>query len=125
MEPSAGTYAVGAPIGLVWEMYDLAERDGQSKYRLAIVVERTNKSGVSFAAAKLLDGLGRVVGRNRSDRDRLTISFDRTVASAPTAVEFLKLDLSGSPAGDYRLRVDVTDLATQRKTSRQTELRIR
>ena len=125
MEPSVGTYAAGAPIGLVWEMYDLVARDGQSKYRLAIVVERTGKGGVGFAAAKLLDGLGRAIGRTKNERDRLTISFDRAVAAAATQVEFLKLDLSSSPVGEYRLRVEVTDLQNQMKTSRQTEFRIR
>ncbi len=125
MEPSVGSYAAGSPIGLVWEMYDLAERDGQNNYRLSIVVERASKGGVAFAAARLLDGLGRVVGRTKNERDRLTISFDRAVASASTLVEFLKLDLSNSPAGEYRLRVEVIDLQNQMKTSRQTEFRIR
>ena len=124
MQPSVGEYVKGSSIGLLWEMYDLIAKDGQNKYRLAVTIERVNKGGAAGFAARVFDGLGKTLGRAQGGRDQLTISFDRTVPSANTLVEFLKLDLSDSPSGAYRLRVDVTDLANQRKTTRQTSFRI-
>lgn len=125
IEPNAGIFDARSQIGLVWEMYDLAARDGQNKYRLAVTVERVTKGGATGFAARIFDGLGRSVGREQRGRDRLTVSFDRTVASANTLVEYLALDLSDSPSGEYRLRVDIIDLTNQKKTSRQTAFTIR
>jgi len=109
----------------VWEMYDLVPRDGTVSYRLSVVVERTDRSAAGSFAARLVDGLGRTVGREQTSRDRIAIGFDRTAAAAGTVVEFLSLDLSDQSAGNYRLRVEVTDRATGRKTSRLTEFTIR
>ncbi len=125
VEPNPGIFRSATPIGLVWELYELVARDGQHKYRLAVTVERITRGGASGLAARMLDGLGRTVGRAQTGRDRLTISFDRTVASAPTLVEYLSLDLSNPPAGEYRLRVEITDLATQKTASRVTQFLIR
>jgi GWxTD domain-containing protein len=125
MEPNAGTFAAGSSIGLLWEMYDFAERDGSTKYRIAITVDRVDRTGVAGFAARLVDGLGRTLGRQQTTRSNLTISFERSAAAAPALVEFLSLDLADATAGAYRLRVEVTDSGTGQKTSRQTEFRIR
>ena len=123
--PNVGDFAPGASVGLVWEMYDLAAKDGNSQYRLAISVERTERGGALGFAVRVADGLGRAVGRTQQGRDKFTITFDKTAAAAATLVEYLSLDMASSPAGSYRLRVEVTDLATQKKSSRDTEFRIR
>ncbi len=122
---NTGSFTSRAPIGMVWELYDLAPRDGQNRYRMAVTVERVSKGGIVGLAAQLFDGIGRSIGREQRGRDKLTISFDRTVAAANTLVEYLSLDLADSPAGEYRLRVEITDLVTQKLTSRQTEFSIR
>jgi len=122
---NTGSFAARTPIGMVWELYELAPRDGQNRYRMAVSVERVGKGGIAGLAARLLDGVGRSIGREQRGRDKLTISFDRTVAAANTLVEYLSLDLADSPAGEYRLRIDITDLVTQKATSRQTEFFIR
>lgn len=125
IEPGLGSYVRGASIGLLWEMYDLVAREGANKYRVAIAVERTDRSAVGSFAARLLDGVGRTIGRQQVSRDKLTISFDRSVAAAPSLVEFLSLDLSDASAGNYRLRVEIVDLVSNKKTSSQTEFTIR
>ena len=125
MDPGMGSYSKGSSIGLVWELYDLAAREGSTKYRVTIAVERTDKTAVGSFAARLVDGLGRAVGRQQVSRDKLTISFDRTSASAPVQVEFLSLDLAGASPGDYRLRVDVSDLIAGKKTSRASVFTVR
>ena len=125
IEPGLGMYRKGASIGLVWEMYELAARDGSSRYRVSIAVERMDRTTIGNFAARVIDGVGRTMGREQTSRDKLTIAFDRSAASAPTIVEFLSLDLSDASIGGYRLRVEITDAVSGKKTSRETVFSIR
>jgi hypothetical protein len=123
--PGVGEFAAGGTLGLLWEVYEAGIRDGNARYRVTITVERVDRSGVSGFSLRVLEGLGRAVTRTQRGRDKFSITFDRTAAAAPTLVEYLSLDLSGSPAGGYTLRLDVEDLVSRNKTSRTTEFRIR
>lgn len=123
--PSQGTYERGAAVGMVWEMYDLVAREGSSKYRLAVEVQRADRSTLGSFAARVVDRLGQTVGREQTSRDKIVIGFDRTAAAAATIVEFFSLDLSEQSSGRYRLRVEITDLGNGKKTSRSTEFTIR
>ena len=123
--PNAGSFARGGSVGLLWELYDLTPRDGLTKYRVAITVEREDRTGATGFAVRVLDNLGRAVGRAQQSRDRFTISFDRQAGALPVLVEYLSLDMTQAPAGGYRLRVEVTDLSNQKKTARITEFRMR
>jgi len=123
--PNAGRIARGSALGLLWEMYDLVPKNGTTSYRVAITVERENRMGAVGFAVRVLDNLGRAVGRAQQFRDRFTISFDRQGSALPVLVEYLSLDMTQAPSGGYRLRVEVTDLANQKKTARNTEFRIR
>ena len=49
----------------------------------------------------------------------------RKVAARATQVEYVTLDWMGESRGDYRLRMEVTDLNGQKKSSRETTLTIR
>jgi len=122
---NTGDFTVGSPIGLLWEMYDLAARDGRTTYRLNLRVTRIEGGGSLRVAARAFDNLGRALGRTSSGRRGLTITFDRTVAAAPVLVEYLSLDMADAAPGRYRLEVKVVDLATKRVTTRDTEFRIR
>lgn len=123
--PNAGSVARGSALGLLWEMYDLVPKNGMTTYRVAITVERENRMGAVGFAVRVLDNLGRAVGRAQQFRDRFTISFDRQGSALPVLVEYLSLDMTQAPSGGYRLRVEVTDLVNQKKTARNTEFRIR
>ena len=125
ISPNAGIYSVGSSIGLLWEMYDLAAANGQSKYRVSVRVDRADRQGLAGFAGRLVDGIGQTLGRQQAARNNLTITFDRAVAAAPSLVEFLSLDLSDAAAAEYRLRIEVTDLATGKKSLRETGFRIR
>lgn len=122
--PSAGSFARGSAVGLLWEMYDLRPTDGASAYRVAITVERADRAGAAGVAFRVLDNLGRAIGRAQGSRDRFTIAFDRQAAARAELVEYLSLDMTQAPVGTYRLRVEVTDLATRQKTARDTEFRM-
>jgi hypothetical protein len=121
--PSAGTFS-DPRIGLVWEIYELTNREGQSKYRIDIAVERVSK-GISGFAARVVDNLGRTVGREQRGMNRLSFGFDRTAAATATLVEYLTINLSDATAGEYRLRVSVTDQATRQRRERVTSFNIR
>lgn len=123
--PSQGTYERGAAVGMVWEMYDLVAREGSSKYRLAVEVQRADRSTLGSFAARVVDRLGQTVGREQTSRNKIVIGFERTAAAAATIVEFFSLDLSEQSSGQYRLRVEITDLGNGKKTSRSTEFTIR
>ena len=123
--PNVGRIARGSALGLLWEMYDLVPKNGTTSYRVAITVERENRMGAVGFAVRVLDNLGRAVGRAQQFRDRFTISFDRQGSALPVLVEYLSLDMTQAPSGGYRLRVEVTDLANQKKTARNTAFRIR
>lgn len=125
MTPSVGEYSAGASVGLVWELYQLTAKDGSSKYRVAIEVERTDRSALGGFTARVVDGLGRTLGRQRTSRDKLTISYDRSAAAANVLVEFMSIDMSVASPGSYRLRLEVTDLENGKKTSRETEFVVR
>ncbi|WP_373068487.1 GWxTD domain-containing protein [Gemmatimonas sp.] len=126
MTPNVGSIAQGTSLGLLWEMYDLVPRDGMTKYRVAITVEREDRKGAIGFAVRVLDNVGRAVGRTQQQsRDRFTISFDRQGSALPVLVEYLSLDMTQAPTGGYRLHVEVTDLSNQKKTARNTEFRIR
>ena len=123
--PNVGSVPRGSALGLLWEMYDLVPRDGITKYRVAITMERADRDGVTGFAVRVLDNLGRAVGRAQPSRDKLAITFDRQGAALPVLLEYLSLDLSATPPGGYRLRIEVTDLVNLKKTQRDTEFRIR
>ncbi len=123
--PNAGSFARASAIGLLWEMYELVPRDGTTTYRVAITVEREDRAGAVGFAVRLLDNVGRAVGRTQQSRDRFTIAFDRQGSARPVLVEYLSLDMTQAPPGGYRLRVEVTDLANSKKTARNTDFRIR
>ncbi|MFN8716845.1 MAG: hypothetical protein ACK50C_07645, partial [Gemmatimonadaceae bacterium] len=86
---------------------------------------RPAHGGAAGFGLRLVVGLGRAGGRAPQGSDSFTITFDRQAAAARTTVDYLSLDLAESPSGTYRLRVEVLDLATQRRTSRETQFRIR
>ena len=92
---------------------------------MAITVERSDQSGAGYVAARLVDALGRAVGRQQQSRDKLSIAFDRSAAAGGTLVEFLSLDLSDTAPGAYNLRVEITDSTNGKKTSRVTGFVVR
>jgi GWxTD domain-containing protein len=125
IEPNVGVLERGATLGLVWELYELTAKDGNGKYRVAISVERAERGGPLGFGFKALDGLGRALGRENKSPDTFTISFDRTAAATATLVEYLSLDMSAAPAGRYKLRVEISDLGSGKRVSRDTEFTVR
>lgn len=123
--PSAGVYERGSCVGLLWELYELATREGASRYRVTIGVQRVERTGFGGFALRVLDGVGRAVSGEQRGQNRIDVSFEQRVPAAPTHVESLALDLRTSPAGRYRLQVRIDDLLSGQRHARTTEFMIR
>ena len=81
--------------------------------------------GLSGFAARVVDNLGRTVGREQRGMNRLSFGFDRTAPASPTLVEYLTINLSDASAGEYRLRVTVTDQATRLRRERVSTFHVK
>ncbi len=73
--PGDGVFDVGAPIGLVWELYELTAAEGASRYNVTISVKRVGRRGALGFTLRALDGLGRAVGRAGETNGNIVISL--------------------------------------------------
>lgn len=121
--PNTGVFA-GSRIGLVWEIYEPFIREEQAKYRIDITVERVSRGFGGFTA-RVLDGLGRTLGREQRGTDRLSIAFDRVAPPANTLVEYMTLDMGEGSFGEFRLTITIIDQNSRRTTSKSTTFFIR
>lgn len=130
--PSAGTVRRGQSFGVLWESYDLAERQGSSRYRvdLALTVlelDRTSDlpaSKLDLLSARVLGGIADAIGLSAKGSDRVSLSYTRQHDARPVALNYLTIELGDAPLGRYRLRVEVTDLATTRRASAERLLKV-
>lgn len=117
----------GSTVGLVWEVYDLAPggaaSGGNAQYRVSVQLQ-PERGTLANATLRLRDGLGRLIGRPGSN-DPFSIAYDRTAVVQTLSLDYVSLDLGTLPRGRYRLRVDIQDLNTPRKTFRETALEVR
>jgi len=125
LTPSIGSYRAGQRVGVVWETYDLGTKDDGSQYRVTLTVERRRRSGASGIGVRLLDGLGALIKQEQSTNDRVVVSFDRKVATMPVQADYVALDWLGDARGEYQLRIEVTDLVTNRISTSNTTFRLR
>ena len=122
IEPSAGVLQPEQDIGVAWETYGLAERDGNINYRVELQLTVTRVTGRRSLYARIKGGLADLVGLSALGTDRVSLVYDRSRPASDVALDYLTLDLSGSPTGRYRLTVLITDLVTNAQTSSDREL---
>ncbi|HKS05870.1 MAG TPA: GWxTD domain-containing protein [Gemmatimonadaceae bacterium] len=115
IQPSVGS--VGSQISLAWENYDFTNTNGAANYTVSVFIGG-ERSLLGRIAARIAGVVGARVDRRD---DGLVVTVDRSTAFAPTIVDQLVVDLTGTPPGRYSLRLDVTDRATGRKVSRAQE----
>ena len=120
--PAAGALTRAQQISLVWENYELGQKDGSAKYDVTMMLERTaSRTAPGRLAAQVAGTLGRAVGVERSD-DRITMHFERSVPFSPTILDNITLSLGETPPGTYRLTLTVVDANTKQQMSRATTL---
>lgn len=120
--PLFGVIPRHGQLALVWETYDLQGADGRAEYSVSVTLARV-RSGSGRIAASLLGTVGAAVGVDRRD-DRVTFAFDRAVRAAPAIADHVTVSIGDTPAGDYRLSVEIRDRRTGRATSRTALLTI-
>ena len=122
--PNVGTFRRGESVALLWETYALQPKDGGSRYRVVITLERVRKGGARAFAARVVGGAATAVGLNARGNGRVTLTYNRAAPAAPVAVEHLTLDLGQAPPGRYRLAVEVTDLVSVKRAVRESAITI-
>jgi hypothetical protein len=122
IEPSAGVLEPGQDIGVAWETYGLTERDGQVGYRVELELTVTQVTGRKSLYARIKGGVADLIGLSAVGTDRVSLVYDRSRPATAVALDYLTLDLAGSPAGRYRLTVQITDLVTNAQTFSNREL---
>ena len=121
--PAFGSLASRGHFALLWENYELNARDGQAIYSVSITLQR-ERSGVGRIAAAITGALASIVSVDRRD-DRVVLQFDRTVSWAPSIVDNIDMALGDTPAGDYRVIVEIRDRTNGRTVATTAKLAIR
>lgn len=96
-------------VAVYWEIYGLSfDQDAVARYRVTLSVQDAEGDGVLAGVARALRG----VFGGGAERG-LKITYESTVALAGDRVpDFVALDFAPQKTGPYRLRVEVTDLAS-------------
>ncbi len=107
-------------VYIYYEIYGLS-RDafGQTNYQISYRLKP--RSGQSFGA-KVLSGLGKLVGIDQND-EQIAISYDQT-GDASNVVNYLALDLSGSEPGEYIIEVAAMDHRDGQKVTKTTSFKL-
>ena len=118
IEPSAGRYQPGEPMGLLWEIYGL-ERDstGVARYAVSLRITVTQIERRSLFA-EIIGGVGDAMGVTAEGDDQVELVYDRDAsATGDIQVEHLAIDLRDAPEGRYTLTVTVHDRIANRSRS--------
>lgn len=112
-----------SPLAIVWENYELGQKDGTAQYDVAITLSR-ERSTVGKIAAKVTGALA-TAARIEQRGDNVTISFDRNVPYAAAFADAITVSLQDTPPGKYQVTVSVTDRVTKQVLTRSRAFTIR
>ncbi len=103
-----------------FEIYNLKQDAfGQTRYRVEYTLRSQRKRALP---ARVLHGLGRVFRLSEKDRE-VVIAYDQA-GSLPDEVAYVELDLTETQEGGQLVRVAVTDLLADERTSKDISFRI-
>lgn len=122
--PLLGEIAPGSAVSLVWENYELGERDGSAQYTVKLTLERKWKMFLNRVRARVISAWAAMMGSEQTS-DRVIFHYDRSVAHAAALADYVTLALEDTPAGNYDLSLEITDKVTGKTTSRTTRIVIR
>jgi GWxTD domain-containing protein len=114
IEPSAGRFAQGQPVDLLWEIYGLTP-DSTGTTRCFVEVRVTVQAIVRHHwLLRILGSLGDMTGLSAVGEDQVTIRYPREehATADHRRTEYLTLDLLGAVEGRYLLEVVVRDRVT-------------
>lgn len=123
--PNVGRVHRGKSFAMLWESYDLhAIPNGNISYNVTITLRREKGGGLGALAAKIIGGVKSAIGITGSGSDRISLTFPRQAPARSVAVDYVTLDLGDATPGNYVIAVEITDLANQRKVTRERPLTI-
>jgi len=111
VQPSAGRLLPGAPIALLWEVYNLTpDSTGTARYHVELRIDVKEVERRGFFA-KILGGVRDAVGMSARGDDQVALAFDRQAKATPggTYVDYLKVDLQNAPEATYGIHLTITD----------------
>src|SRR5262249_15352916 len=114
VQPSAGRLLPGAPIALLWEVYNLTpDSTGTSRYRVDLPIDVKEVERRGFFA-RILGGVRDAVGLSARGDDQVAIGFNRSqrANASGTYVDYLKVDLQNAPEATYGIHLTITDQVT-------------
>ena len=120
--PLLGSLARRSNLEMIWENYELGQRNGQAQYQLTITVQRV-RSTAGRIAAQIIGVAASAVGITRRD-DRVILQIERSTPYAATIADHIGIALADTPAGTYRVTLEINDRTSGRKSSRSTEITI-
>jgi GWxTD domain-containing protein len=123
-DASAGSLAQGASIALMWENYELGERDGSAQYQVTLTLERKYTMLLNRVRARVISAFAAMVGSEQT-ADRVVFHYDRAAAHTPVIADYVTLVLEDLPGGNYDLTLDITDKVTGRSASRTMRVVVR
>ena len=111
------TFRQDQPVFVYYEIYYLTEdSDGKMRYNVDFTIEADKLD--RNIASKVFASFGKLVGQSQ-DKGKITLTFDKEGAPNMAAqVEWISIDISDSPPGDYKLNVVVTDAVSGNKITR-------
>jgi hypothetical protein len=122
--PSVGVFRRAQSVDLLWENYELGQKDGAARYRVAITLGRLRGTGAGAWVARVIGGAASAVGATARGNERVTLTFDRQVPWQAATADYVSLDLGAAPPGRYRVTVEITDQVTKKRITREARLTI-
>ena len=112
------TFRQDQPVFVYYEIYFLTpDSDGKLRYNVDFTIEAEKLD--RNIASKIFASFGKLVGQSK-DKGKITLTFDKEGNPDMAAqVEWISIDISDSPAGEYNLDIEVTDAVSGKKITRQ------
>jgi GWxTD domain-containing protein len=117
--PRAGRFTPNAPVGLLWEIYNLEpDSTGRARYTVDVRITVRGVERKGFAA-RILGGIGDAMGLSAKGDDEVSLRYQReaTVRRGGRQVEYLTVDLEDAPKAEYAITLTVTDRLTGKSAS--------
>jgi hypothetical protein len=107
-------------VFVYYEIYNLSKsEEGKKKYNVDFTIEAEKLD--RNLANKIFGSFGRLLSRSE-EKGKITLTFDKEVdperIDQIAQAEYVSIDISESPAGEYNITVVVTDISTGNKITR-------
>ena len=107
-------------VFVYYEIYNLSKSDeGKKSYNVDFTIEAEKLD--RNLANKIFGSFGRMLSRS-DEKGKITLTFDKEVDPGRidqiAQAEYVSIDISDSPAGEYNMTIVVTDASTGQKITR-------